>query len=72
MMKGGHELEHALEAVRSESLVTVTLWLLPALLAGGMAWLLPKRFDGAPIPSLRSALLAGGTDERPTRPLQPW
>ena len=41
------------------------LWLLPALVAGGLGWFLPKRLDGEPVPSLLGALLE--RDKSPTR-----
>jgi len=48
----GHELEHAAGAGFSSPVLAVALWLVPALLVGGMACLLPRRFGGPPIPSL--------------------
>jgi hypothetical protein len=39
-------------------------WLLPALLVGGLAYFLPSRFDGVPIPSLLRALLRNGVGAR--------
>jgi hypothetical protein len=56
----GHELEHA-----PASALWSALWLLPALVAGGLGWFLPKRLDGEPVPSLLGALLE--RDETPTR-----
>jgi len=56
----GHELEHA-----PASALWSALWLLPALVAGGLGWFLPKRLDGEPVPSLLGALLE--RDKSPTR-----
>jgi hypothetical protein len=56
----GHELEHA-----SANALSSVLWLLPALVAGGLGWFLPRRLGGEPVPSLLSALLE--RDKTPTR-----
>ena len=60
MMDGGHELghqlEHAAAAGLSSEVFVVALWLLPALLVGGMAFFLPRGFGGPPVPSLLSEL----------------
>jgi HupE/UreJ protein len=61
MGDGGHELVHELGHVGlSSALVVVAPWLLPALLVGGIAYFLPRRFGGVPIPSLLPALLGNG------------
>jgi hypothetical protein len=58
MVDEGHELVHELGHVGlSSALVVVTPWLLPAFLVGGIAYFLPRRFDGVPIPSLLPAVL---------------
>jgi len=58
----GHELEHA-----SASGLLSVLWLLPALVAGALGGLLPKRWDGEPVPSLLTAFLERDTRKTPTR-----
>jgi hypothetical protein len=61
MVDEGHELMHQLgHAGLYTALRIITPWLLPALLVGGLAYFLPSRFDGAPIPSLLPALLRNG------------
>lgn len=47
-----HELGHAAAAGLSSAVLVVALWLLPAFLVGGMAFFLPRRFGGLPVPSL--------------------
>ena len=65
MVNGGHELLHELgHAGLSTALRVITPWLLPALLVGGIAYFLPSRFDGVPIPSLLPALLRKGIGAR--------
>lgn len=60
MVDGGRELGLQFSRVQAAGLwpvvVTVALWLLPALLAGLLAWLLPRRYDGAVVPTLSNAL----------------
>lgn len=52
----GHELGHAMEAgFNFASVVAVSWWVLPALIVGGAGVLLPKRFNGDPVPSLLGA-----------------
>ena len=57
ILDGSHELGHQLGHATASELVSVTLWLLPALLAGAAAGFLPKRFDAPPVPSLLAGLL---------------
>ena len=65
MVDGGHELMHQLgHAGLSTALLVITPWLFPALLVGGLAYFLPSRFDGVPIPSLLPALLRNGVGVR--------
>jgi hypothetical protein len=60
-----HELGHTAEAgLLSATAINVGLWLLPAILVGGIAYFLPKRFDGTTFPTLLSALRGQGVDER--------
>lgn len=58
----GHELEHA-----SAGALSSALWLLPAIVVGALAWILPKRSDGAPVPSLLTAILERATRKNPAR-----
>lgn len=58
----GHELEHA-----SAGGLSSALWLLPAIVVGALAWILPKRLDGEPVPSLLTAILGRDTRTNPTR-----
>jgi hypothetical protein len=52
-----HQLEHTVEAgLLSATTTNAALWVLPALLIGGMAYFLPRRFDGDPIPTLLDVL----------------
>jgi len=61
-----HELGHAVEAgVSAASAIAVASWLLPAIILGGAAFFVPRRFDGDPIPSLLPALLGRRSDESP-------
>jgi hypothetical protein len=63
MMDAGHALGHAVaEEPSPATFVTVARWLIPALIVGGTAFFLPKRFGGDPVTTLRSALL--GRDSR--------
>jgi len=62
----GHELDHAGQAGLGPALMVIALWLLPALVAGAIAWFLPRRFDEAPVASLLAVLRRNG-DGRPTR-----
>ena len=68
MMEGshelGHELGHAAATGLSSALAAVAPWLLPALVVGGIACFLPRRFGGMPIPSLLGALLLRGVSDR--------
>jgi len=65
MVDEGHELVHELgHTGLSTALLVITPWLLPALLVGGLAYFLPSRFDGVPIPSLLPALLRNGVGAR--------
>lgn len=49
----GPLLRHAAEGgLPAPFVASLGLWLLPALLVGGIAWFLPKTFGGAPVPSL--------------------
>ena len=65
MVDGGHELLHELgHAGLSTALRVITPWLLPALLVGGLAYFLPSRFGGVPIPSLLPALLGNSVGAR--------
>jgi HupE / UreJ protein len=58
MLEEGHELMHELGHFGlSSALVVVGPWILPALLVGVLAYLLPNRFGGAPVQSLLHALL---------------
>jgi hypothetical protein len=61
MMNNGGELGALIGRVPTASLwpalEVVALWLLPAVLTGAIAYFLLKRVDGAPVPSLRQALL---------------
>jgi hypothetical protein len=60
MLDAGHELEHQLGhaagAGLSSAFIVVALWVVPAIVVGAIAYFLPKRFDGAPVPSLLRAL----------------
>jgi hypothetical protein len=60
MLDASHELEHQLGhaagAGLSSAFLVVALWVLPAIAVGAIAYFLPKRFDGAPGPSLLRAL----------------
>jgi len=67
MMDRSHELGHALGHATASELASVALWLLPALLVGALAWILPKRLDGEPVPSLLTAILERDTRTNPTR-----
>jgi len=68
MADQGHELAHQLGHVGLASAASVVgPWLLPALVVGGLAYFLPGRFGGVPIPSLRTALLGKGADESSSR-----
>jgi hypothetical protein len=59
-----HQLEHTAEAgLLSATVVNVGLWLVPAIVVGAMAFFLPRRFDGATFPTLRSALGGQHIDE---------
>ena len=53
-----HEVEHAAASGLSSALAVAGLWLIPALVVGAIAWFLPRRFNGAPVPSLLAGLLA--------------
>jgi hypothetical protein len=65
MVDEGHELMHQLgHAGLYTALRVITPWLLPALLVGGLAYFLPRRFEAAPIPSLLPALLRNGVGAR--------
>jgi hypothetical protein len=57
MVDEGHELVHEIGHAGFSALLVAGRWMLPALLAGAMVFFLPRRFGGAPIPSLRAALL---------------
>jgi hypothetical protein len=64
MIDAGHALGHAVaEEPSSATFVAVARWLVPALVVGGIAFFLPKRFGGDPLTTLRFALL--GRDSRP-------
>ena len=68
MADQGHELAHQLGHVGLASAASVVgPWLLPALVVGGLAYFLPGRFGGVPIPSLRTALLGKGADDSSSR-----
>jgi len=58
----GHELEHA-----SASGLSSVLWLLPALVVGGLGWFLPRQLGGEPVPSLLGTLLERDARKTPTR-----
>jgi hypothetical protein len=63
MIDAGHALGHAVaEEPSFATFVAVARWLVPALIVGGIAFFLPKRFGGDPVTTLRSALL--GRDSR--------
>ena len=65
MADQGHELMHQLGHVGLfPAFVIVAPWFLPALAVGAMAWLLPRGFGGAPMPSLVPALLGRGADQK--------
>ena len=65
MVDGGHELVHDLgHAGLYTASRVITPWLLPALLVGGLAYFLPSRFGGLPIPSLLPALLGNSVGAR--------
>jgi hypothetical protein len=65
MVDGGHELVHELGHTGLDTALRVIApWLLPALLVGGLAYFLPRRFDAVPIPSLLPALLRNGVGAR--------
>jgi hypothetical protein len=68
MADQGHELVHQLGHVGLASAASlVGPWLLLALVVGGLAYFLPGRFGGVPIPSLRTALLGKGADHSSRR-----
>jgi hypothetical protein len=68
MLDQGHELAHQIEhAGLSSALVIAAPWLLAALGVGAVALFLPKQFGGAPVPSLRLALLGKGANAASTR-----
>ena len=71
MMNNGGELGSLLGRVPTASLwpalAVVALWLLPALLAGVIAYFSLKRWDGAPVDTLLRALQGRSADERPAR-----
>lgn len=71
MLDGGHELMHQLGHADAtglpSALLVVALWLVPSLLVGAAGYFLPKRFDGAPVPSLLRTLLGRSGEDRPTR-----
>ncbi len=71
MLDAAHELEHqlghAVAAGLSSALLAVALWLLPALLVGAIAYFLPKRFDGDPVPTLLRSLRGQSSEEGWTR-----
>jgi hypothetical protein len=68
MTGAAHELSHQVEHTAAAGLLPATLinlglWLLPAILVGGMAYFLPKRFEGTTFPTLLSALRGPRADE---------
>ncbi|HWZ73139.1 MAG TPA: HupE/UreJ family protein [Casimicrobiaceae bacterium] len=71
MIDGGRELWRQLGQAGASgfwsALIVVAPWLAPALLVGVVAYLLPKRFDGVPAPTLLRALLGQRTDDGPER-----
>jgi HupE / UreJ protein len=71
MIDGGRELARQLGNAGATGFwsawLVVALWLAPALLAGAAAYFLPRRFDGAPAPTLLGALLGQSTGESPAR-----
>ena len=73
MIDGGRELGRQLGIAGAASFwsawLVVALWVAPALLVGGAAYFLPRRFDGMPAPTLLRALLGQGTVERRARTL---
>lgn len=59
-----HELGHTAEAgLLPATAINVGLWLVPAILVGGIAYFLPRRFDGTTFPTLLSALRGPRADE---------
>jgi hypothetical protein len=65
MLDEAHEVSHQIShGGLSSPLDGIGLWMLAALLVGGLALALPRRFGAAPIPSLLAALL-GRADQRP-------
>jgi HupE / UreJ protein len=71
MLDNGGELGRQLGRLPAASLwsplAVVVMWLVPALLIGVLAYFLPRRFDGAPVPTLLRALRGHHTDEGATR-----
>lgn len=70
MVDGGREFMRQLAQTPPASfwsgLAVVVPWLIPAVAVGVAAYFLPKRFDGAPVPTLLRAL-HGNPTEDPTR-----
>lgn len=60
MVDAGHELEHQIGHAGPSALLVAARWLVPALLAGAMAYFLPRRFGGTPIPPLLATWLDKG------------
>ncbi len=53
-----HGLGHLLhDAMTPEVLADLGRWMVPALVVGGLALFLPRRFGGEPVPTLRTVLL---------------
>jgi hypothetical protein len=59
-----HQFEHTAEAaLLSATVINIVLWLVPAILVGGFAYFLPKRFGGTTFPTLLSALRGPHAEE---------
>jgi len=67
MMDRSHELGHALGHAAASGLATVAMWLLPALVVGGIVFFLPRQLRGAPIPSLLAGLFGRNADRNHAR-----